>query len=308
MVWRKRARLYILSILNYYEKIPKKITIFFFIIFLYISSNILINKIIYSNSDFNLGETNVLILGDSHPQTSLNPNLFNKAINLSQGSQPFIIDYWKLKKILKSNKIDTVILGLGPHNISNTVDLKFSDAKNANEMFGRSYSISNFKAIDNQIDIDYYKYIKTLIRQSGFYPKKDHYANLKGNFLDHNKSEIKNIKEKINDHFYLGKDNIGISKLAIQYLDSIVKLGNKEGATMVLSISPVYPKYYDQIPNEVLIEFEKIKNKYKSEAILIDALQRDYPDSLYLDADHLNIYGAEKYTQEVLQKLKSMNK
>ena len=57
--------------------------------------------------------------------TSLNPKLLYNTINISQGAEPYVLTYWKLKEILMLNKIDTLILGFAPHNISEYNDKKF---------------------------------------------------------------------------------------------------------------------------------------------------------------------------------------
>ena len=70
----------------------------------------------------------MLILGDSHAGTSLNPDYFkNSKIYLNSESY---ISYLKLKLILQRCTIDTVLLSFSPHNLSGSNDLKFSDKWN----------------------------------------------------------------------------------------------------------------------------------------------------------------------------------
>ena len=105
----------------------KNILLFCIIPILYFSLNIIINIYIYSHSYIELKHKNILIIGDSHTEKSLNPIFFHSAQNISQTAEPYILTFWKIKKIIKSYKPDTLIIGFSPHNISAFNDQKFSN-------------------------------------------------------------------------------------------------------------------------------------------------------------------------------------
>ena len=99
-----------------------------------------------------------MIVGDSHAAHALNPDLFISALNLSQGAEPYIITYWKLKATLDDVDPDTLIIGFNHYNISGVNDLKFFDDRLSSKMFERSYLIEDFGSIRNLIKIDYLQY------------------------------------------------------------------------------------------------------------------------------------------------------
>lgn len=277
----------------------KKLTIFSIIPILYFGFNSIINTYLYSHQSIPLKRTRILIVGDSHPQKSVNPYLFNSARNISQPAEPYILTYWKLKKLFASNKIpDTLILGFAPHNISEFNDLKFSQKNFASEMFGRSYTIENFEEVDNLIDIDYSIYYKTLWKKIGFYPRTDHIEYI-GKYSNNESSNLENWRSTIQRHYFTGTKELGVSSASKQYLDSIIDLTKKFKVKLVLISNPVHEKYYENIPSEIIAEFENLKHKYKADLTVIDKTARYYPDSLFKDTDHLNQWGAMRFTKEI---------
>ena len=263
---------------------------------LYFGINVAINYGIYSNQNVDLGQLDVLILGDSHPQKSIQPELFSNAKNISQQAEPYILSYWKLKKILESHQLDTLILGFAPHNISEFNDLKFSKEKWAPEMFRRSYPIENFEAIENQISVDFKSYYKTLWKQISFYPKKDH-QNYIGQYSINESSDVSDWQKIINRHFYWDDEQLGVSELSISYLDSIVEISRKNNMTLVLVNTPVHENYANQIPADVQNKFENLKRKYQDQAIIFDFNKNhNYPNTLFFNSDHLNEKGAKQFT------------
>lgn len=64
-----------------------------------------------------------LITGDSHTQTSIDPEFLQNAVNLSSSGENYFYTYYKLAHFLRLNQnIRSVILGFAPHNIMKTYD------------------------------------------------------------------------------------------------------------------------------------------------------------------------------------------
>jgi len=145
-----------------------KIMVFLVPLILYFALNATLNYYLISNQKIDLGEPQVLIIGDSHPQRSINPKLFKRAQNIAQTAEPYISTYWKLKTIIKAHKPDTILLGFAPHNISEFNDMKFSDEFWAGEMFRRIYPIAKFSEIKNKIPVNKKLYFQTLWKQTAF--------------------------------------------------------------------------------------------------------------------------------------------
>ena len=271
----------------------------------YFGGNMIINYFIYTSQSVNIDNTRVLIVGDSHTQYGLNPDFFENAQNISQSAEPYVLTYWKLKKIFQTQHPDTLILGFAPQNISKFNDYKFSNEKWSSTMFKRSYPIGNLKNIENIIPVDYFYYYKTLWKQTAFYPKKTH-VNYLGKYSNNKSSDISDWQSGIKRHYYWDDKVIGVSEVAVSYLDSIIKISQQREIVVVLTSHPVYNKYLDKIPPTIMKKYNSLKEKYETQTIIFDKTQDiTYPDSLLLNADHLNEDGAKRFTFELITHLKN---
>ncbi|HAB89233.1 MAG TPA: hypothetical protein DCF84_01765 [Bacteroidetes bacterium] len=261
-----------------------------------------VNYLIYTGSSEPIPKSNILIAGDSHPQHSLNPKYFHDAQNISQSAEPYVLTYWKLKKIVQSSIPDTLIIGLAPHNISQFNDLKFSKQPWASEMFSRSYPIEEFSDISDKISVDFPSYYKVLWKQTAFYPKSNHipyaggYENVEGSY-------ITDIADAVKRHYYLNGELLGVSDLALEYLDSIVSLAHAKDITLIMVSNPVHEQYLNKIPDRIMEKFDELIDVYSNEHLVFDKTRSYYPDSLYLNADHLNEFGAKRFTMEFIDYL-----
>lgn len=279
---------------------------FIFLPLLYFSLNGLVNYCIYLNHNSGLKEANILIVGDSHPQKSLDPRFFSNAANISQIGEPYILTYWKLKKILKEHKPDTVIIGFAPHNISAFNDLKFSKKKWSAEMFRRSYAIQDFENLTG-IEVDYIEFLKVLWKQTCLFPQLYHnnYIGSYSNYLDSILSDS-NLQSTVRRHYYNKGKELGISETAISYLDSTINLLKSLNIEAILVSSPVHESYYTQIPSPVKYMYREVKQRLENQQLtVIDKTTDFYSDSLYLDSNHLNQLGARKFTKDVIKAINS---
>lgn len=280
-----------------------KVIVFLIFLVLYLGVNMMINYFIYSNQSVNLKHTSILIVGDSHPQKSINPKFFKDAQNISQPAEPFVLTYWKLKSIFKSYRPDTLIIGFAPHNISQFDDLKFSNSGWSGEMFLRSYPIQELSKISNFIDIDYKVFYKTLWKQTALFPKRNHIHYI-GKYTNSSKSNIDDWKTAIKRHYYHNGLKLGVSQVAVNYLDSIVNLTNSNKIKLIMVSPPVHERYLNNIPASIMKDYEKLTEKYNASHIIFDKTRDDYPDSLYLNSDHLNKMGSKRFTLELIQHMK----
>jgi len=284
-------------------KFTRQLLIFLIFPILYFGFNISFNMYCYANSEIALNNTSILIMGDSHPQMSLNPKLFYSAQNISQPAEPYVLTFWKLKKIIRSNKPDTLILGFAPHNISAYNDLKFSNRDWSSEIFKRSYPIENLESIDHNIDVDYFDYYRTVWKEIGFYPKNDHFHFI-GHYENSGYSNLTKWEASIKRHYFTNDSELGVSDVAISHMDSIVNLCNNKGITLILESNPIHKNYLDNIPTAIMNKYSLLKRKYENRVIIIDETRKHYADTLYLNSDHLNKYGANKFSNEVISYLK----
>lgn len=280
-------------------KFLTKILLFLLPLVAYFIINIIINHYIYSNQKIELDNSEILVIGDSHPTRSINPQFLTNAVSISQTAEPYVLTYWKLQKVLKTNKPEIVVIGFAPHNISQFNDFKFSDNFWSLEMFKRSYPIQKFKEVDNVIELDYYKYLEVYFKYNSFYPKIDHSYYIGG----YSNSDLRNIsgwEESVKRHYYKEDKQIDVSKVSLNYLDSIIELCRKNTIEVFLVSSPVQRNYYNAIPEKILKEYDSLKKIYSDRVLIYDKTNDfSYPDSLFRNSDHLNSFGAIKFTNEL---------
>lgn len=274
---------------------------------MYLGVVFLVNKKICSNQHPDLNGNSFIILGDSHPMRGLNPEKFENAVNISQFAEPYIVTYWKLQNILDHNFIDTILLGFAPHNIAAFNDYKFLDETWAYEMFKRSYSLKGFNDF-NIGEINNRVYYKVLLNEMCLYPRMNHIHYL-GKYSNSKKSNVLNWKGPITRHFFYDGIDIeesSISHTAIDYLDSIRTLCADNNISLILVNAPVHKSYLKNIPPYNMDEYQKLKTSLDlQKTIILDHSENNYPDSFFFNPDHLNAYGAEQFTLEVLDVLES---
>lgn len=275
-----------------------KLIIFTSILFLIFGINLSINQYIIKNTN-PLVKADILIAGDSHLKRAIDPNLFKSCVNISQGAEPYVITYWKLKYILDHYKPKVIILGFSHHNLSAFNDLKFHNKKWSSEMFKRSYIIENFESIDS-IEIDYMEFYKIYFKQMALFPHNKHFKFL-GKYTNNNKTNLSNFKSAIDRHYFYKKKQLDVSQTAISYLNLIIKLCEQNDIQLLLAGSPVHEKYYNLIPESIKDKYEYEKSRLIDESIqVLDYTSRYFKDNDYLDANHLNQKGASQFTQIII--------
>jgi hypothetical protein len=288
------------------NKFVRKILVFSIVLITYFGLNVFINFLIYSNQDVVLEGKRVLIVGDSHTLKGLDPTIFESAQNISQSAEPYILTYWKLKEILNLNKPDTLIVTFGHHNISEYNDFTLSDKHWASTMFIRSYSIENLEELENRIKVDWYNYYKTIWKQLAFYPKLNH-RNFVGNYTNTKGSNLSNKNKVIGRHYFYNKKQVGVSDVAVSYLDSIINICNNNEIALILVGVPVHQSYSNKIPNNFIKGYSAIKSKLEDKQLkIIDKTMEVYPDSCFLDVDHLNSHGANRFTKEIIEAMEKV--
>lgn len=289
------------------KKFILKVSIFLLILVSFFSINYVLNQLIIRNTVVNINNE-ILFVGDSHIQNALNPKFLPGSINIAQPAEPYIITYWKLKNILEFNqRVKIVVLGFAPHNIAKFNDYKFSDPKWMSEMFNRSYTIQEFSSIKDKVSIDFKEFYKVVFKKTSFYPHKNHLGYI-GSYSNSTRNKTNDSEVAIGRHFYYKSIYPEVSETSINYLDSIVKFVSNKQKTLILINTPVHESYANKVPQKVDRVYHNLVDKYKNEEIIvIDKYRASYNDSLFLNSDHINEYGATKFTKELRQILKNEN-
>ncbi|MBI9066504.1 MAG: hypothetical protein JEZ09_04385 [Salinivirgaceae bacterium] len=266
-----------------------------------------------------------LIIGDSHAESAFNDKLIPNSINIAFHAEHYLFTYFKLKKIVDANpQIDRIVLSFAPHNISQGADVSiFSDVRNSRS-FARYFMLLDKDAVMDTYSnsqnwkINYLKWrfmipfqlkleLKLLFKSAINKPLKISDYPFIGTFYSSKKNNLDNLRKNITAHFF-NKENLCVeSALSIKYLYKIMKLTNYKEIELVLINTPTYESYRNEIPKF----FSSIYSQ------LIDSIQKKYPLVIikdystmkldpgdYGDFHHVNIYGAEKVSNQLIIDLK----
>ena len=286
------------------KKFFVKSAVFLLFPILYFGINMIINHYLFAHQEVKMEKKRVMIAGDSHAMKGLDPHYFSNAVNIAQTAEPYVLTYWKLKKIFRTVVPDTLILSCSPHNISDFNDTKFSNDNWSTEMFRRCYPIQELDVVSKYVAVDYKAYYKVLWKQTAFYPKKNHIIYI-GHYTNTTKSTFADYDSTVKRHFYQQGKPSGVSMLAIQYLDSIIQLCATKKTEVILTGTPLHPSYVAAIPSGILNRYNELLQRYSHNHFVYNQTTVNYPDSLYLNCDHLNEHGARRFTKEIIEALKN---
>jgi len=269
--------------------------------------NMTINYLIYSQKPVDVFDTDVLILGDSHLMTAVDTGLFPNAKNICQSAEPPYVSYWKLKKILETNKPRQVVFGFTPHTVSACNDFRLSDPKWSKELFKRIYPLQDFKSLEEEVSVDWVNYYQALWKQTAFFPKINH-ENYIGEYRAKTRSDVSDCNSAIQRHYYSEEKVYPVSDLSIAYMDSIIKICKLKEVSIVFSGAPVHKCYSDKIPNSISLAYDNLIALYEQQEVFVfNKIYEDaYADSLFFDVHHLNEAGAERFTLELMKYLRSL--
>lgn len=266
--------------------------------------NYAINRFLIHNRP-PLLSAHTLLMGDSHIMTAVNDAEYPGAINLAQEGEPYVVTYFKMKKVVAYNRIDTLIVGFSPHNISSFNDRKFSDTFWCDEIFDRTYpliSLSDLKSFE----VNKTSYARAVIKNMLLYPNPNPTPYL-GHFnrrLDKLDTSRQQPDQTIKRHFYLDGKELEASQRNIQYLDSIMAYTRKQGIRLVLLSTPLHEKYQKQIPHTIQTQFTDLSQRLKKRGLeVLDFSAEPYPDQFFADFDHLNYQGASLFTKRLKAEL-----
>ena len=292
-----------------------KSIITFSTVFLLITSlSIMFSNLYVSNKiNFKINKNkNILILGDSHTQCSLNDNIIQNSTNLSESADTYFYSYIKLKKLLLTNNhIDTLILGFGFHNITAGQDGWLLDSKINATKIPRYFYMFEKEDIKFMLKINSHAILNNLIKiiVTNFTIKTDKTTNQNhkhiGSYLALNKemSQIELTKfKKVIEKYKKDKQPLNYAKLELQNLKNIEKLCSTKNIKLILINTP---NIFDQL--EVHPEKKKIdliKNTFAKNSKYIDKSNMILDLKYFADHDHLNKMGSKLFSEEIIKILK----
>ena len=246
----------------------------------------------------------ILILGDSHMVRAVDPRGLGNAANIAQLSESTVISYFKLRRVLESNRVRVVILSVSYNNLSSNSDNKFVDPALSEEMIRRTYSLISFEEMP-EFDVDYKEYCSVLMRRMCLIPHLSHNEFI-GRFAPRQTKFKSDSESAIKRHFLKDNEIASVSSLQLDFLQKIVKLTADKGVELVLLEPPLHPTYRDRVPRSFQLALEKIKSGVKREqenVRVIDLTSLFSSDTYFENSDHVNSKGAERVTEELARRL-----
>jgi hypothetical protein len=240
---------------------------------------------------------NILIVGNSHTECSINDSILSNSINLSQSASSYFYSYMKIREFTKYNpQIDTVIISFSDNDLFSEKEKWFSSSEKINNKMTRHIILFNkddyldlFKS--NPIEV----IVQTFILYSDFYNLHTKKRDFIGSY---NKINVNKIDEDIiefNRSPPIIDSIIAITEL--QYLLKIYNFTQENEIKLILLNTPIYPileKHFSVIRQR---NCSSIARDQMPNATYSDHTSFVLKNSDYADLSHLNNKGSNKYSE-----------
>lgn len=256
-------------------------------------------------------QRNILVIGHSTGEFSINPKVANRMLNCCQAGESFLRSYGKLEYILRDNpQIDTVILMLSPTTLTPWADYDFhyrGFAKQQNALFYPLFRWPEIKTIITERILS----TQIPIKEMGNALMKGYgYVELLGGFSPKTGTRL---PEDINYYRtpspekqeYETEKNKYCNTLQNKYLNKIALLCAERKIKLFLLEPPIYKA-------RQFFDLDSIRLMWKRSAgqiEILDYTELPLADSCFFDVMHLNAIGADQFSLFLHQNgLKNANK
>ena len=240
---------------------------------------------------------NILIVGNSHTECSVNDSIISNSVNLSQSASSYFYSYMKIREFTKYNpQIDTVIISFSDNDLFSQKEKWFSSSeKISNKMtrhivlFNKDDYLELFKS--NPLEVSF----QTFILYSDFYNLHSQKRDFIGSY---NKIKVNKIHEDIIE-FNLSPPIIDstISITELKYLLKIYDFTQENEIKLILLNTPIHPileKHFSVISQR---NCASIARDQMPNATYFDHTSFVLKNSMYADLSHLNSKGSNKYSE-----------
>lgn len=238
-----------------------------------------------------------IAIGDSHIVCDLDTAMLPGVQNIGSTAEPLLLSWWKLRYVQQHHRIDTVILGVGPHNLSAKSDERLLKKGWATEeLMRRLYGIVPFdEALRAPIHLG--TYLGTLFERLCVEPHKRHLEFYDG-FTGVRRSFRSNADSVLQRHYYNEDGHVAaVSRTAEIALDSIRALCARQGIMLYVVGTPVHESYLTGIPIRFRVHYDSLAQETNASSVhFLDYLTAYQGDSLFADSDHLNHIGARLFS------------
>ncbi|WP_430936212.1 hypothetical protein [Saccharicrinis sp. 156] len=266
--------------------------------------------------------TEVLLTGSSLTSWGLDPALIKNSENISQRAEPNIINYFKLREILKQdNSINKIVISTGLQEMNFKGNVFYGKKSVSSEMFSRLVSLREVVLPKELtvLNVDRLNYMEVFIRYRIF-PHFNYIkrwlrgAEKKGDSKDlvHSRGFVNgegskystyNKKEYgsfIAEHFNSGDFNSRYNDINISYIDSIGELCEEKDIELILLAFPIRQEVYRLIPDCYHEYYENFKSNVieKNNYKFIDYAHLG-DSTWFMDYVHLNWKGAGELSKNL---------
>lgn len=207
---------------------------------------ILVLSIVFYCFMFKTPQTNrIPFLGDSTGKASINTKIATQYENYSQGGEAYLFTYFKLKQLMKIQKVDTALINFSPSNLIN----------NEFEAVGAEGRERYLPFIDTEGQKDLFFANPRIYIKSWIILGKENFHLLKNDTISFG-GYTANIK-KYDENYYKPKEETHIPIYQTKYLDKIVKLCKEQNIHLVFVNLPKYihDKNYPKYNRKEFLEF-----------------------------------------------------
>ncbi len=281
----------------------KNFFLFFGIVLLLCIISLVVSNKIVENSIAGNREISVLVLGDSHAQGGIDLDAkIENSINLSASAESYYFSYNKLKYFGEKNrKVKQLVLALGPHNLSKSIDsiwlfdkFTFLDKTRSYWPLINKSSIPQFIDKCNFSKFTYAELVPEIFYES-FYTLERMLLNRKAPFIGGYTPNNKTIEIQASDNLNSKSKNetYMVSKIQTYYLQQIIDICNENDIKLVLVNAPLFN-------GNRLENLPKLSGSYQ---ILDFGDLFIHNKKLFADYVHLNHQGAEIFSDTLVNRL-----
>ncbi len=242
----------------------------------------------------------LIAMGDSHIGCSVDTTVLVGAQNTALAAEPYLLSWYKLKFLAKHDRIDTLVLGFGPHNISDKDHSKFVHAGWATDrLMMRAYPLVPIGEVLRS-SFHLKTYMRTLFMQFCLIPRDSHiqyigsFSGLRKEFhADHAGRALIDISSRRTEP-YRPSPNLALPTW-------IRSCSSASGSTS--RFSGRHPESRSRflsrgVPEAYRIRFKDLADGYRAAGVHVIDRSALFPgDSLFANSDHLNAKGARRFTR-----------
>jgi len=258
----------------------------------------------------------VLILGNSHTLTGINPDYFDqKSFNFSMDSQSINYDYFILKKYIEELPgLQYIIIPISYPTLTKTLEDGIEHWRKYRYMHYMDYE-DNDPTLRDKLSLNRYLFINQLTRISllnkiwgyWFY-HQDNISCEPNGWVSFSSDIQENLKISAKETAQRHEDPAFDTNKNMKYLKDIINLGKRHNFKILLVTPPATSYYIDYLDNNkidlITRACDAIAHEYTHVRYFNFFNDTSFSDSLFRNGDHLNNIGARVWSQKLNKSIK----